>query len=121
MELFPRGYGRPGLRSAVETEESPLPGVQSQFQPGQPAEEGLDVLVGVIQGQIKALDLPILHMKEGAAQMWDAPADKGPLDATIDRLDHGYWTAAVNTGKAEKTILASFIGHRIGDVAQPSR
>jgi hypothetical protein len=82
---------------------------------------GLDVLVGTIQGQIKRLDLPLLNMKEGEGQMWDAPADKGPLDATIDRIDHGYWTATVNVGKTEKTILATFIGHRIGDVASPSR
>jgi hypothetical protein len=82
---------------------------------------GLDVLVGTVQGQIKRLDLPLLHMKEGEGQMWDAPADKGPLDATIDRIDHGYWTALVNVGKTEKTILATFTGHRIGDVASPSR
>jgi hypothetical protein len=82
---------------------------------------GLDVLVGTLQGQIKRLDLPLLHMKEGAAQMWDAPAPKGPLDATIDRIDHGYWTATVNVGKSEKTILATFIGRRVGDVAAPSR
>lgn len=82
---------------------------------------GLDVLVGVIQGQIKRLDLPLLHMKEGSAQMWDAPTVKGPLDATIDRIDHGYWTATVDVGSTEKTILASFVGHRTGDVASPSR
>ena len=82
---------------------------------------GLDVLVGTIQGQIKRLDLPLLHMKEGEAQMWDAPVAKGPLDATIDRIDHGYWTATVNVGKTEKTILATFIGRRTGDVAAPSR
>jgi hypothetical protein len=82
---------------------------------------GLDILVGTIQAQIKRLDLPLLHMKEGEAQMWDAPADKGSLDATIDRVDHGYWTATVNVGKSQKTILATFLGHRIGDVAAPSR
>lgn len=82
---------------------------------------GLDVLVGVVQGQIKRLDLPLLRMKSGEAQMWDAPTEKGLLDATIDRIDHGYWTATVNVGKSDKTILATFIGRRIGDVAQPSR
>ena len=82
---------------------------------------GLDVLVGTLQSQIKRLDLPLLHMKEGEAQMWDAPVAKGPLDATIDRIDHGYWTATVNVGKTEKTILATFIGRRTGDVAAPSR
>lgn len=82
---------------------------------------GLDVLVGVVQGQIKRLDLPLLNMESGEAQMWDAPTEGGALDATIDRLDHGYWTATVNVGKGEKTILATFIGHRIGDVAAPSR
>ena len=53
--------------------------------------------------------------------MWDAPVTKGPLDATIDRIDHGYWTASVNVGKTDKTILATFIGRRTGDVALPSR
>lgn len=82
---------------------------------------GLDILVSTLQAQIKRLDLPLLHLKEGEAQMWDAPAEKGPLDATIDRIDHGYWTAAVNVGSVEKTILATFVGHRTGDVAAPSR
>jgi hypothetical protein len=82
---------------------------------------GLDVLVGVIQGQIKRLDLPLLHMKDGSAQMWDAATPKGPLDATIDRIDHGYWTATVHVGSEDKTILATFVGHRTGDVAAPSR
>ena len=82
---------------------------------------GLDVLVGAVQDQDKRLDLPLLHMKEGSAQMWDAATDKGPLDATIDRIDHGYWTATVHAGSADKTILATFVGHRTGDVAAPSR
>lgn len=82
---------------------------------------GLDVLVGAVQDQVKRLDLPLLHMKEGSAQMWDAATDKGPLDATVDRIDHGYWTATVHVGSADKTILATFVGHRTGDVAAPSR
>lgn len=77
---------------------------------------GLDIVVGTIQGQIKRLDLPLLHLKDGTAQMWDAPSEKGPLDATIDRIDHGFWTASVNAGSGEKTILATFVGHRTGDV-----
>jgi hypothetical protein len=82
---------------------------------------GLDVVVGVVQGQIKRLDLPLLHMKEGTAQMWDAAIAKGPLDGTIDRIDHGFWTATVHVGSEDKAILATFIGHRTGDVAFPSR
>jgi hypothetical protein len=82
---------------------------------------GLDVLIGVVQGQIKRLDLPLLRMKEGTAQMWDAPAQGGPLDATIDRIDKGFWTAFVTVGKTEKPILATFTGRRTGDVAAPSR
>jgi hypothetical protein len=77
---------------------------------------GLDVLVGVVQGQIKRLDLPGLNMKSGQAQMWDAPAENGPLDAVIDRIDNGFWTATVNVGKDEKKILATFTGRRIGEV-----
>ena len=84
-------------------------------------ETGLDTLVATLQVQIKRLDLPLLRLKDGEAQMWDAPAAKGPLDAPIDRLDRGFWTAGVNVGKTEKTILATFIGRRIGDVASPSR
>jgi len=82
---------------------------------------GLDILTGVVQGQIKELDLPLLAMKDGQAQMWDAPAENGPLDATIDRLDKGFWTASVTVGKTDKPILATFAGRRIGDVANPSR
>lgn len=74
---------------------------------------GLDALVGTLQDQIKRLDLPAVHFKDGAAQMWDAPAANGPLDAVIDRIDHGFWTASVNTGKEEKPILATFIGRRV--------
>jgi hypothetical protein len=82
---------------------------------------GLDVLVGVVQGQILTLDLPLLHMQNGEAQMWDAATEGGPLDATIDRIENGYWTANLNVGNDKKTILSTFIGHRIGDVANPSR
>lgn len=82
---------------------------------------GLDILVSTIQGKIRALDLPALKMKEGAAQMWDAPTDKGLLDGVVDRIDHGYWTATVNTGKSEKPILASFVGRRVADSAAIAR
>ncbi|MBX3193185.1 MAG: hypothetical protein KF819_39745 [Labilithrix sp.] len=82
---------------------------------------GLDVLIGVVQGQIMRLDLPFLRLKEGTAQMWDAPTEGGPLDATIDRIDKGFWTAFVTVGKTEKPILATFVGRRTGDVASPSR
>lgn len=82
---------------------------------------GLDILVTTVQGQIKRLDLPLLRMKEGAAQMWDAPTDKGVLDAVVDRIDHGFWTASVNTGKSEKNILATFTGRRIADAGSPAR
>lgn len=84
-------------------------------------ETGLDTLVATLQAQLKLLDLPLLRLKEGGAQMWDAPTDKGVLDATVDRLDHGFWTAGVNVGKSEKTILATFVGRRIGDVGSPTR
>ena len=82
---------------------------------------GLDTLITTLQDQIKRLDLPLLHMKDGAAQMWDAPAAGGALDATIDRLDHGFWTATVNVNKQEKGILATFVGRRIGDVPSKAR
>lgn len=82
---------------------------------------GLDILTGVVQGQISRLDLPLLDMKEGQAQMWDAPTEKGALDATIDRIDKGFWEAHVTVGKSDKKILATFIGKRIGDTANPTR
>ncbi|MBS2014237.1 MAG: hypothetical protein JST00_15225 [Deltaproteobacteria bacterium] len=82
---------------------------------------GLEVVTGVVQGQISRLDLPLLDMREGQAQMWDAAAEKGPLDATIDRIDKGFWEAHVTVGKSDKKILATFVGKRIGDTASPSR
>lgn len=74
---------------------------------------GLDVLVGVVIGQVKALDIPLLHLEEGTAQMWDAPEEGGPLDAIVSRIDKGFWTAKVNAGKEEKPILATFTGKRL--------
>jgi hypothetical protein len=81
---------------------------------------GLDILVGTLQTNLKKLDLPLLRLKEGSAQMWDAPVEGGPLDANVDRLDKGFWTAAVLVGKEEKTILASFTGKRVGESSSPS-
>jgi hypothetical protein len=74
---------------------------------------GLDVIVSNVQARIKALDIPALHLKSGTAKMWDAPVDKGPLDAVVDRIDGGFWTAGV--GPDDKQILATFTGTRIGD------
>lgn len=79
------------------------------------------MLVTTVQGQIKRADLPLLRMEEGVARMWDAPTDKGVLDAVVDRIDHGFWTASVNTGKSEENIFATFTGRRIADAASPAR
>ncbi|MCW5835090.1 MAG: hypothetical protein KIS78_22005 [Labilithrix sp.] len=82
---------------------------------------GLDLLVATVRASIKKLDIPFLDLKNGFAQMWDAPEAGGPLDATIDRIDHGFWTAAINLTAQEKPVVATFTGRRIGDTAQPSR
>jgi hypothetical protein len=74
---------------------------------------GLDVLVGVVIGQVKRLDIPLLRLQHGTAQMWDAPAPGEPLDAIVSRIDKGYWTASVNIGKEDKPILATFTGRRL--------
>lgn len=74
---------------------------------------GLDILVGVLLGQLKNLDLPFLYLEQGTAQMWDAPAEGQPLDAIVSRLDRGYWTALVNIGGTKEPILATFTGRRL--------
>jgi hypothetical protein len=79
---------------------------------------GLDVLVGVLKGQIKRLDLPALHLKDGTAKMWDAPTPGGAVDAVVDRIDTGFWTAGV--GPDDKPVLATFTGKRIGESKWPS-
>jgi len=79
---------------------------------------GLDLLAGVVKGQLKSLDIPALHLKEGTAKMWDAPAAGGPMDAIVDRIDTGFWTAGV--GKDDKPILATFTGKRVGESMTPS-
>lgn len=78
---------------------------------------GLDVIVSLVQGKIKALDIPALHLSSGTAKMWDAPAAGGKLDAVVDRIDDGYWTAGV--GPNDDKILATFTGRRVAD-ALPS-
>lgn len=80
---------------------------------------GLDALVSTIQSQLRKLDLPFLRLESGQAQMWDAPSEGAPLDAVIDRIDSGYWTAHAIVGKEEKPILATFVGRRVGDSAGP--
>lgn len=82
---------------------------------------GLDLLVGTLRSAIKQLDLPVLRLKDGVAQMWDAPTPDGALDATIDRIDHGFWTAMMKVTREERPVLATFTGRRIGDTSQPSR
>lgn len=81
---------------------------------------GLDLLVIAVQAAIRSLDIPVLNLESGFAQMWDAPAEGAPLDATIDRIDHGFWTAAI-TVKGDKPVVATFTGRRIGDTDFPSR
>ena len=78
---------------------------------------GLDLVVGVIVGQIKALDIPLLKLEEGTAQMWDAPAPGQPLDAIVSRIDKGFWTASINAGgPTPKPVIATFTGKRLDDV-----
>jgi hypothetical protein len=79
---------------------------------------GLDLVVGVIIGQIKDLDIPLLKLQEGTAQMWDAPEPGKPLDAIVSRIDHGFWTASINAGgPTPKPVIATFTGKRLDDVA----
>jgi len=82
---------------------------------------GLDLLVIALQTAIRKLDIPVLALKDGVAQMWDAPAEGAPLDATIDRIDHGFWTAAITVTNEDKPVVATFTGRRIGETAVPSR
>jgi len=82
---------------------------------------GLDLLVATIRAQIKQLDIPVLNLQDGTAQMWDAPAEGAPLDATIDRLDKGFWTAVVSLSKEDRPFVATFTGRRVGDTDFPSR
>jgi hypothetical protein len=82
---------------------------------------GLDLLVGAVKGAIKQLDIPVLQLKEGVAQMWDAPMPDGPLDATIDRIEKGFWTAFIKLSSEDKPVVATFTGRRVGDTANPSR
>ena len=78
-------------------------------------------IMGEGQVQIAEGDIDVLNLQDGTAQMWDAPAEGAPLDATIDRLDKGFWTAVVSLSKEDKPFVSTFTGRRIGDTAQPSR
>lgn len=81
---------------------------------------GLDLIVGAVKGAIKTLDIPVLQMKDGLAQMWDAKTPGGALDATIDRIDHGFWTSEITIGKNHKPMISTFVGTRTGDTRDPS-
>lgn len=49
--------------------------------------------------------------------MWDAPQDGGPVDGKIDRIDNGVLAVAVDAGKGEHPVSATFVEHRVGDEA----
>ncbi|HEY8073954.1 MAG TPA: hypothetical protein VIF62_07590 [Labilithrix sp.] len=76
---------------------------------------GLDTIVSAVQSGLKMISLPLLHMKMGTGQMWDQPADGGPLDAVADRIDNGFWSMGV--GKEDKPVAATFTGVRITSAA----
>lgn len=82
---------------------------------------GLDLLVGAVRGGIKKLDIPFLNLQDGFARMWDAPEPGGKLDAVVDRIDNGFWTAFIRVKKEDRPVVATFTGHRIGDTEYPSR
>lgn len=73
---------------------------------------GLDILVSTLKDGIKKLDIPVLHLKSGTAKMWDAPSAGGPMDAIVDRIDTGFWTAGI--GKEDKPAVLTFTGKRVG-------
>jgi hypothetical protein len=79
---------------------------------------GLDLLVDAIKGQFARLDLPLVRFKEGLTQMWDAPTPNGPLDAIVDRLDHGFWTTSIAVGNVDRPVVATFTGRRVGESAE---
>ena len=82
---------------------------------------GLDLVVGVLVGQIKALDIPLLKLESGTAEMWDAPAPGQPLDAVVSRIDKGFWTASINAGgPTPKPVIATFTGKRLDDAPAPA-
>jgi hypothetical protein len=82
---------------------------------------GLDLVVGVLVGQIKDLDIPLLKLESGTAEMWDAPALGQPLDAVVSRIDKGFWTASINAGgPTPKPVIATFTGKRLDDVVAPA-
>jgi hypothetical protein len=79
---------------------------------------GLDLVAAQVQDGLKALNFDVLHLAEGDADMFDAPAPGGATDGKIDRIDNGIWKAAFRvTAKGEQPITALFSGKRVGDVA----
>jgi hypothetical protein len=80
---------------------------------------GLDILVSTLKDGIKKLDIPALHLMSGTAKMWDAPADKGPMDAVVDRIDNGFWTAGL--GREDTSAILTFTGKRVGEHGSATR
>ncbi len=78
---------------------------------------GLDAIASQVKSRMEGLNLNVVHLKSGEAQMWDAPTALGALDGKIDRIDNGTWAAALNVSKGEHPVVASFVGHRVGDGA----
>jgi hypothetical protein len=83
--------------------------------------KGLDLVASSVKSQLLKLDIPALSLVGGFAQMWDAPQKGGPLDATIDRIDNGFWDATIQIGKTPKEQIATFTGRRVGESSRPTK
>ncbi len=76
---------------------------------------GLDTIVSAVQSGLKSVEIPVLHIKAGMAQMWDQPVGSSALDAVADRLDNGFWSMGV--GKEDKPVAATFTAMRVTSTA----
>jgi hypothetical protein len=104
-------------RVAAECIDPPGPGrvcVDHAAEIEQLCSMGLDLVVSSVEAQMKALDTGIA-LANGVAELWDAPAPDGPLDAVADRVDHGFWTANYTVGTNTTPFVTTFTGKRLGD------
>ena len=90
-----------------------------------PSTPGQMIFAQALEKELKKMGLQNISLDENGYPT-HIPHDRGgyfdvaPLDATIDRIDHGFWTSEITIGKNHKPMISTFIGTRTGDTRDPS-
>ena len=74
----------------------------------------LDEIGADVEAGVASIEVDAIHLEQGTARLWDDDAD-----GTIDRVDDGFFRAALNLGAGQRRTNATFRGVRLPDPSEP--